>query len=308
MGFNDIPPAHVSPWYQPVYNATFGFAGLAWTLCYILYARQGLRTKSYGMPLFALANNFAWEMVYALSVADAPREKTAMVIWMLIDIPIIYSTLRYGREEWSHAQMVSRNLGKILVTLVMLCAVAHWSFASWWMGNRIAMKSGKFYRGIEGQDATEMAFWAVSVCQVIVSTSSLAQLVTRQHTGGVSWSIWLVHLLSRYGLRYISNVTATTKGSTVLGYSCWSEHQLWLGLVHLDGGSWIFYECSRRLSLGNDHHMRHSVRHCLCPSQAQRESSSGWTQGSAATVGQEHLKEINRPNTHPYYNTDSLDQ
>ncbi|KAH7006758.1 hypothetical protein EDB80DRAFT_751546 [Ilyonectria destructans] len=195
MGFNDIPPAHVSPWYQPVYNATFGFAGLAWTLCYILYARQGLRTKSYGMPLFALANNFAWEMVYALSVADAPREKTAMVIWMLIDIPIIYSTLRYGREEWTHAQMVSRNLGKILVALVMLCAVAHWSFASWWMGNRIAMKSGKFYRGIEGQDATEMAFWAVSVCQVIVSTSSLAQLVTRQHTGGVSWSIWALRFL-----------------------------------------------------------------------------------------------------------------
>nr|BAZ95876.1 terpene cyclase [Fusarium sp. NBRC100844] len=198
MAFNDVPPPHVSPLYQPVYEATFGFAGLAWTLCYILYAREGLRTKSYGMPLFALANNFAWEMTYALYVADAAREKTAMVIWMLIDIPIVYSLLRHGRNEWSHAPMVSRNLGKIFVLLVALCATAHYSWASWWMGNGIAMKSGKSYRGVEGLDPTEMAFWAVSVCQVVVSTSSLAQLITRQHTGGVSWAVWALRFLGTF--------------------------------------------------------------------------------------------------------------
>ncbi|KAF7562618.1 hypothetical protein G7046_g1525 [Stylonectria norvegica] len=195
MGFHDVPPPHVSPWFEPVYKATFGFAGLCWTLCYILIARQGLANKTYGMPLFALANNFAWEMVYALSVADAPREKTAMVIWMIIDIPIIYSTLRHGRNEWTHAPMVSRNLGKILVSLVAVCIAAHYGFASWWISNNIAMKSGKFYRGVAGQDITEMSFWAVSVCQIIVSTSSLAMLITRQHTGGGSWSIWALRFV-----------------------------------------------------------------------------------------------------------------
>jgi hypothetical protein len=192
MGFNDVPPPHVSLWFGPVYNATFQFAGASWTLCYILIALEGFRTKSYGMPLFALANNFAWELVYALFVVDSLREKIAMTIWMLIDIPIIYSTLRYGTNEWVHAPTIKRNLGKILLSLMTMCAGAHWSFASWWIGTGIAMKNGKFYRGVEGPDLTEMSFWAVSFCQVIVSTTSLAQLIVRQHTGGASWAIWLV--------------------------------------------------------------------------------------------------------------------
>lgn len=190
MGFSDVPPAHVSPWFMPVYNSTFHFAGLAWTLCYIFIALEGLRSKSYGMPLFALANNFAWEMVYALYVADSPLEKTAMVIWMVIDMPIIYSTLRYGANEWSHAPAVQKNLGKILLSLIALCAAAHWSFASWWLNSDISLKDGKFYRGMEGTDVTEMSFWAVSMCQIIVSTTSLAMLISRQHTGGGSWTIW----------------------------------------------------------------------------------------------------------------------
>lgn len=190
MGFNDVPPPHVSPWFGPVYDATFHFAGAAWTLCYVLIAREGIKSKSYGMPLLALANNFAWEMVYALYVADSPLEQTAMTIWMIIDIPIIYSTLRYGQNEWSHAPAVKKNLGKILILLILVCAAAHWSFASWWISNGISMKSGKFYRGIEGPDVTEMAFWAVSTCQVIVSVTSLAMLIVRQHTGGSSWKIW----------------------------------------------------------------------------------------------------------------------
>ncbi|KAK5991520.1 Terpene cyclase ascF [Cladobotryum mycophilum] len=190
MGFSDVPPPHVSPWFGPVYDATFHFAGAAWTLCYILIAREGLRTKSYGMPLFALANNFAWEMVWALYVADSPLEKTAMTIWMVIDIPIIYSTLRYGAYEWAHAPAVKRNLGKIFVFLVVMCGAAHFGFASWWIRNGIAEKPGKFYRGVEGPDITEMSFWAVSTCQVVVSVTSLAQLITRQHSGGTSWAIW----------------------------------------------------------------------------------------------------------------------
>ncbi|PSR83574.1 hypothetical protein BD289DRAFT_369842 [Coniella lustricola] len=190
MGFNDVPPPHVTPLYQPIYDATFGFAGLAWTLCYLMYAREGLKSRSYGMPMFALANNFAWEMVYALYVADAARERTAMVVWMLIDTPIIYSFLKHGRKEWAHAPLVKRHLGGIFVTLVLFCVTVHWAWASWWMSSGVALKEGKVYRGVQGLDATEMAFWAVSMCQVVVSTTSLAQLLVRQHTGGVSWTVW----------------------------------------------------------------------------------------------------------------------
>lgn len=185
MAFGVEPPEHVTPWFKPVYEATFQFGGVAWTLCYILIAREGMRTKSYGMPLFALANNFAWEMVYALWVVDNAFEKTAMTIWMLIDTPIIYSILKHGVLEWQHAPMVSRNLKSILVGLIALCAAAHWSWQSWWIDNEIGKRDD-----LEGADLTQMAYWAVSMCQFLVSTMSLAMLCVRGHSGGVSWMIW----------------------------------------------------------------------------------------------------------------------
>ncbi|KAK3394796.1 hypothetical protein B0H63DRAFT_58084 [Podospora didyma] len=190
MAFGEIPPPHVSPWFTPVYEATFHFGGLCWTLCYLLIAREGLRTKSYGMPMLALANNFAWEMVYALWVVDSPQEKTAMTIWMLIDMPIIYSTVRHGALEWSHAPAVQRNLTAILLGLTLLFGAAHWSWQSWWISNGIGARDGS-----GKADLTQMAYWAVSMCQLLVSTTSLAMLAVRQHTKGAGWSIWLLRFL-----------------------------------------------------------------------------------------------------------------
>ncbi|KAK4112270.1 hypothetical protein N656DRAFT_798611 [Canariomyces notabilis] len=187
MAFGAVPPPHVSPWFTPVYEATFHFGGICWTLCYLLIAREGLRTKSYGMPLLALANNFAWEMVYALWVVDAPQEKIAMTVWMLIDVPIIYSTVKNGACEWTHAPAVQKNLAKILLALTALFVAAHWSFQSWWIANGIGSRD---HDGSPGPDLTQMAYWAVSMCQLLVSTTSLAMLIVRQHTRGASWAIW----------------------------------------------------------------------------------------------------------------------
>ncbi|KAG9258399.1 uncharacterized protein F5Z01DRAFT_689703 [Emericellopsis atlantica] len=187
MAFGAIPPPHVTDWFQPVYDATFQFGGVCWTLCYILIAREGLKTKSYGMPLLALANNFAWEMVYALYVVDEPFEKTAMAIWMVIDTPIIYSTILHGAFEWNHAPAVRKGLTHIFIALLATCAAAHWAWQDWWIG--MAVATG------QKPDLTQMAYWAVSMCQLLVSTMSLAMLLVRQHTGGVSWTIWLLRFL-----------------------------------------------------------------------------------------------------------------
>jgi hypothetical protein len=192
MGFNEVPPDYVSPYYFRIYNATFKFGMICWVLCYILIARESLRTKSYGMPLFALANNFAWELIHGLCIVDSTFERVAIVVWMLIDTPIIYATVKYGRYEWEHAPVVKRNLGKIFFGLTAFCALAHWAWAHWWITNGVSMKQGKFYLGVEGPDIKEMSFWSVELAQTIVSVTSLAQLITRQHTGGCSWAIWYV--------------------------------------------------------------------------------------------------------------------
>lgn len=42
-------------------------SGISWTIVYIELIRRGFLDRTYGMPLFALAFNIAWEFMYALS-------------------------------------------------------------------------------------------------------------------------------------------------------------------------------------------------------------------------------------------------
>jgi hypothetical protein len=41
-------------------------SGLCWTIVYIDGIRVGLRDKSYAIPFYALALNFAWELLYTI--------------------------------------------------------------------------------------------------------------------------------------------------------------------------------------------------------------------------------------------------
>jgi hypothetical protein len=84
------------------------------------------------MPLFALAYNFAWELVYAFYVAEAPLEEFVFAIWCLLDIGMVVGVVRYGGNEWNHAPFVRNNLGKIFWVLLAWCCLGHWASAKWW--------------------------------------------------------------------------------------------------------------------------------------------------------------------------------
>ncbi len=75
------------------------------------------------------------------------------------------------------------------VRVVCISALA---FAKWWVDTDVAMKEGKYYRGVVGPDTTELVFWTALVSQTYLSVASLGQLLIRQHTGGVSWGSWYV--------------------------------------------------------------------------------------------------------------------
>ena len=190
MGSNDIPPPHIPFYFVPVSNAFLQIGGSLWTLCYILLTRQSFRDRSYGMPLFALAYNFAWEFIYGFYVAETPLERAVFTIWLFLDVGMVYGLVVYGKEEWNHAPLIKENLRLIFTGLVIWCSVAHWAFATWWIDNDIGKREGKFYRGVVGPDTTELGFWSAVVSQTYLSVASLGQLLIRQHTGGVSWGIW----------------------------------------------------------------------------------------------------------------------
>lgn len=190
MGSNDVPPPHVPSYYLPIANVLLQIGGAFWTLCYILLTLRSFRDRSYGMPLFALAYNFAWEFIYGLLIAETTLESAVFTMWLILDLGMVYGLLKYGKEEWNHAPLVKSNLGLIFAGLLGWCALAHWAFAKWWVDNDIAMKEGKFYRGFVGPDTTELVFWTALVSQTYLSVASLGQLLIRQHTGGASWGAW----------------------------------------------------------------------------------------------------------------------
>ncbi len=79
-------------------------SGFCWTWVYIECIRIGFKQKTYAMPLFPLALNFAWEVIYSYRGVVRPAPISAQtfvnISWATCDIFIIVTWLRYGRKYW----------------------------------------------------------------------------------------------------------------------------------------------------------------------------------------------------------------
>lgn len=190
MGSSDIPPPHVYSQFMHVHNGLLQLGGTLWTLCYILLIRESARSKSYGMPLFALAMNLGWELVYALSIVESTLERIVFTTWLVVDCGILFGMLKYGANEWRHAPHIGRNLLPIFVVLTLVAAAGNWTFAKWFLDLEIGKREGKYFRGKVGPDTTMLGFWSSVVVQAYISAACLAQLLVRMHSGGVSWGVW----------------------------------------------------------------------------------------------------------------------
>lgn len=94
-------------------------------------------------------------------------------VWMLLDVSMVYGLLLHGKEEWNHAPLVKKHLGKVFVVMLLWCCAGHGAFAKWWIENNVGKREGKIYRGVVGPDTTELAFWTALVAQTYLSAASL---------------------------------------------------------------------------------------------------------------------------------------
>ncbi|KAI1862364.1 uncharacterized protein JN550_010226 [Neoarthrinium moseri] len=167
---------------------------LFWDLAYILMTRRSLKTRSYGMPILGLAINVAWEVIYGFYVAEIWLEKLGFIFWLLLDLGLVYTTIRFAPEDWATTSpWVGRNITYILASMLLVGCWGHLAFASWWLespGTGFGSKAGKWWRGQEGFDTTELAYWSAGVSQMVLSAASLAMLMVRGHSGGTSYAIW----------------------------------------------------------------------------------------------------------------------
>lgn len=76
-------------------------SGVCWTIVYIQLIVTGFKEKTYGIPFITLALNFAWEAVHSfwgLKNNIFTIETWIIVIWFLLDIVVVYTYLRYGKQ------------------------------------------------------------------------------------------------------------------------------------------------------------------------------------------------------------------
>lgn len=76
-------------------------SGLCWTIAYIDGIRVGFRDKSYAIPFYALALNFAWELLYTyhgFRINGVDAQNIFNAAWLTFDIGILYTYFRFGRR------------------------------------------------------------------------------------------------------------------------------------------------------------------------------------------------------------------
>ena len=77
------------------------FSGLCWTIVYIDSIRIGFKESTYAMPFWALALNFAWELlqtVFEYRVAGFVLQVGITALWFLLDCGIFYTWFRFGKK------------------------------------------------------------------------------------------------------------------------------------------------------------------------------------------------------------------
>jgi hypothetical protein len=81
-------------------------SGICWTTVYIDGIRLGFKHRSYAIPFYALALNFAWELLYTYYGFQSTVSVQAAVnaVWLVFDAGILVTYFKYGRKYFpAHA-------------------------------------------------------------------------------------------------------------------------------------------------------------------------------------------------------------
>jgi hypothetical protein len=111
-------------------------SGLCWTIVYIDGIRVGFRDKSYAIPFYALALNFAWELLYTyhgFRINGVDAQNVFNAAWLTFDIGILYTYFRFGRKYFggrlfnppANAGGVKLFVGWSVLGLVTAFAIQH---------------------------------------------------------------------------------------------------------------------------------------------------------------------------------------
>lgn len=166
-----IPPvAHV----KTIPNLFSALSGIFWSISYILMARKSFRDRSYSMPIYCLCINISWETIFGFVYGPDLLNAIVFGQWMIVDIFLVYTTIKYGAYEWQKQPLIARNLAWIISVGVICGLVLNLAIAY------------TFIPTIGRQ----VVFFTAWPLQLVINIGYIAQLLSRGSTRGQSWAIW----------------------------------------------------------------------------------------------------------------------
>jgi hypothetical protein len=90
-------------------------SGVCWTIVYIDGIRLGFKDKSYAIPFFALALNFAWETLYTyfgFRINGLDVQNVFSALWLTFDIGILYTYFKFGSKYFPKLRTLTPTLAQ----------------------------------------------------------------------------------------------------------------------------------------------------------------------------------------------------
>jgi len=102
-------------------------SGICWTVVYIEGIRVGLRDRSYAIPFYALALNFAWELLHTIYGfrAGVSLQPIINAVWFSLDCGILFTYFRYGRKYFPRSLPPRAFIGWSVLGLVTALCVEY---------------------------------------------------------------------------------------------------------------------------------------------------------------------------------------
>lgn len=134
-------------------------------------------------------------------------ERVSYFIWFLLNLVIVFVTLRNAPREWSHAPHIQRHLTPLFCLLVLAFGTLQFALPVWFVDAGIGAHRGVSPPGTA--DRKELAFWSSVLTLMPLNLACVMQLIVRWDSRGHGVSVWalratgtFIGITSYFGVRW----------------------------------------------------------------------------------------------------------
>ncbi|KGJ49553.1 MULTISPECIES: transmembrane-type terpene cyclase [Paraclostridium] len=150
--------------------------GVFWIIAYILIIHKSFKDKTYGIPLFALSLNLAWEFTFSFIYppGDLLFAKIIFLTWLLLDLIILYTFFKYGYKSRKYIGIISKKSLYIFTVFILVCSIL------------FMILSVNDFSILFNNDITQTSGFIANIQNLIMSILFVSMLLNRGNTSGQS--------------------------------------------------------------------------------------------------------------------------